>query len=281
LAALPQQHVKLDCMRAFSLMYHDVVAPGAQSTSGISGADADVYKLRQDEFRNHLDAIAKLGPARVRTSTESWTDNPVFLTFDDGGASSVWIASELERRGWRGHFFITTDWIGKPGFLSAQAIREMHAAGHVIGSHSASHPRRISALSPAEIAREWRHSVDVLANLTGAPVTVASVPGGFYSATVADGASAAGIRTLFTSEPTPKCWEIGKCRMLGRYFLQTGMPAATAASFAGGPAGPRVRQQLLWSVKKAMKAAGGDWYVRARVALFDRRSRMQGSDRRG
>ena len=84
-------------MKAFSLMYHDVILPGGFKDSGIQGADADLYKLDRDEFCRHLDAIAKLGA--VRTCTDgSNSDSPVFLTFDDGGASSRWIGEGDSQR---------------------------------------------------------------------------------------------------------------------------------------------------------------------------------------
>src|ERR1700674_4443660 len=98
--------------QAFALMYHDLVPRGGCHTSGIPGADADLYKLDQDDFIGHLEAIRALGADRVKTCLEAVPSTPVYLTFDDGGASAPWTADELERKGWRGHFFITTDWIG-------------------------------------------------------------------------------------------------------------------------------------------------------------------------
>jgi peptidoglycan/xylan/chitin deacetylase (PgdA/CDA1 family) len=259
-------------MKAFSLMYHDVVAPGRFGDSGISGADADLYKLEQPDFRRHLDAVARVAKDRVGIVTDAIDGQSVFLTFDDGGASAPWIARELEQRGWRGHFFITTDWIGKPGFVTAAELRAMHAAGHVIGSHSASHPLRLSGLERSAIAREWRESVQALGESLGAAVTVGSVPGGFYSREVAETAAESGIRTLFTSEPTEQAWQVGDCVMLGRYFVQSGMTPEVAASFAGGPAGPRRKQRTMWKLKKIAKSLGGDLYVRARVAYIGKRN---------
>jgi hypothetical protein len=261
-------------MKAFSLMYHDIILPGAFKDSGIQGADADLYKLDRSDFSRHLDAIGSAAKGRVCTCVEASANQaPVYLTFDDGGASAAWVGSELERRGWRGHFFITTDWIGTPGFVTAAEIRRLSAAGHVIGSHSASHPRRLSALPADEIARQWTTSVHALTDFIGQPVTVASVPGGFYSRAVGEAAAAAGIRTLFTSEPTETAWSIGECHLLGRYFVQRGMPPEIAASFAGGASGPRRRQSLVWKMKKVAKALGGDLYVRARVAYLGKQAR--------
>src|SRR5437016_300230 len=134
-------------MRALAIMYHDVVEHGDFPSSGFPGEGAHVYKLRCEDFERHLDAIRDAIPAdavsRIAARRE-WTGAPVFLTFDDGGISALHPTADLlERHGWRGHFFITTDRIGTPGFLSAAQVRELHARGHVIGSHSASHPTRM------------------------------------------------------------------------------------------------------------------------------------------
>lgn len=258
--------------QVFALMYHDVVPPGGCGMSGIQGADADIYKLTQDDFCRHLDAIGALGKDRVRTCLESPSDAPVYLTFDDGGISALWTAEELERRSWRGHFFITSDWIGQPGFVSAADLRGMAARGHVVGSHSCSHPKRISALPADQIRREWAASVERLSDVLGSAVTVASVPGGFYSRQVANLAAQAGITMLFNSEPTAQPRQAGSCLLFGRYFLQQGMGPEVAANFAGGPGVARLRQAALWKIRKAAKALGGDLYAKMRKSRLARSS---------
>jgi len=77
--------------------------------------------------------------------------------------------------------------------LPAEQIRDLHQRGHIIGSHSCSHPKRMSFCSRAELLQEWGRSCEILAGILGAPVTVASVPGGFYSRAVAEAAAEAGI----------------------------------------------------------------------------------------
>src|SRR4051812_23698238 len=157
-------------MRAHSIMYHDVVENGDFESSGFPGEGAHVYKLRRQDFERHLDAIAAA------------TKDPVLLTFDDGGVSfHTPIASLLEQRGWRGHFFVTTDRIGTPGFLTEQQLRDLHARGHVIGSHSCSHPTRMAALTRSDLDGEWRQSVARLSQILSSEITTASVPGGYYS----------------------------------------------------------------------------------------------------
>src|SRR5678815_3226811 len=192
--------------RAVSLMYHDVVTNGDVASSGFDGPGADIYKLDRGEFAQHLAGIA-LAPSTVDASGTvrggSPTGLPVFLTFDDGGVTAHSNAAPLlEERGWRGLFYITTDRIGTTGFVSASQLRDLLARGHVIGSHSCSHPKRISDCSRTELQHEWGDSVDALEQILGSPVTTASVPGGFYWRLVGPSAAAAGVKILSTSEPT-------------------------------------------------------------------------------
>lgn len=255
--------------RAISIMYHDVV-DGDASSSGFTGAGADIYKLDREEFERHLDSIRR-PPDVVERADGSRV--PLYLTFDDGGVSAhSHIAPMLEKRGWRGHFFVTTDRIGKPGFVDASQIRDLAERGHVIGSHSCSHPPRISACPPAELRHEWRDSVAVLESILGQEVHVASVPGGFYSVAVGEAAAAAGVRVLFTSEPTTRVQRVGECVLLGRYGIWRGMPPSTSGAIAAGALAPRLRQAAWWSIKKAAKAIPGDPYAKLRGALFRRRA---------
>jgi peptidoglycan/xylan/chitin deacetylase (PgdA/CDA1 family) len=259
-----------------SLLYHDVVANCELASSGFPQADAAIYKLTRPEFDRHLEAIAHEVQSREVTLLNSRhqkiPDRALLFTFDDGGVSSMLIADLLEAHGWRGHFFITTDYIGHAGFLAASQIRELHRRGHVIGSHSCSHPPRISHCATAELDREWSQSVKVLSNCLGEKIAVGSVPGGFYARRVAQAAQNAGIEVLFTSEPTSRPRLIGDCLVVGRYSIQQGTSERTAARIARGDAAPRLRQFIYWNAKKGLKRVGGNYYVALRKKLLRDRS---------
>lgn len=261
--------------RVISLMYHDVVERAAHQTSGFGGADAALYKLEPDQFERHLAAISKVVSDRPILVTDLMADTaaparPWIITFDDGGLSSYTsIADRLEMIGWRAHFFITTDYIGAPAFMSRDQIRDLHRRGHIIGSHSCSHPLRFASRPAAELKREWKESVSVLSDLLGARVRIASVPGGQYTRQVAEAAAATRIETLFTSEPTTRCAQVENCLVIGRYAIQRWMTPAVAAGMASGQFAPRFRQWLWWEIKKIAKTLGGDYYLRLRKYRMD------------
>ena len=88
---------------------------------------------------------------------------PTLLSFDDGGVSAYeHIAPMLESYNWVGCFFITTDRIDTPAFVSREQIRDLHRRGHVIGSHSCSHPKKMSECSREELLEEWQRSLSCL-----------------------------------------------------------------------------------------------------------------------
>jgi len=261
-------------------MYHDIIDEGDSfDSSGFPGAGAAIYKLGLRTFQGHLDLISNHVPAppivldisSINHGEEKNLAAPGAwcITFDDGGISA-WenAAGLLESKGWRGHFFITTARIGQPGFLDQKQILDLHNRGHVIGSHSHTHPPRLSALSEKEIASEWHTSLNILREITGEDSLVASVPGGFYSKIVGRTAAAAGIRRLFTSEPVSHPTKLEDCFLLGRYSIKKGATAKTAAALASGAARKVLMMRLEWALLGVAKRLGGQTYLDLRKTLL-------------
>ncbi len=261
-------------MRTVSILYHDVVRFGAFDSSGFLIPGADRYKLDSDEFERHLEAIAGGSCSRPTIWKESppkSQDQQLLITFDDGGVSCHnTIADMLEHYGWRGHFFVTTDFIDTARFLSRQQIRELRKRGHLIGSHSCSHPPQISSCSSSQLKKEWTDSVQKLEDILGEPVNVASIPGGFYSRKVAETAFVSGIRTLFTSEPTTKCRKVDGLFVLGRYGIRRGTSSRVAAGLAAGNWRFQFEQLIRWKAMGILKSVGGRQYAKLRSTLLSK-----------
>jgi peptidoglycan/xylan/chitin deacetylase (PgdA/CDA1 family) len=213
------------------LMYHEVTDD--PTTSGFQRPGALPYTLTRAAFAEHLNAIAGgvLTPELVSelTMQTNGTGNHrhLLLTFDDGGASAMYVADELARRGWKAHFFIITGRIGERTFLKPSDIRTLRGAGHLVGTHSHTHPDIFRSLPRELMTTEWRVSRAILEALLGEPCITASVPGGDISRTVTESAGAAGIRYLFTSEPMLTPERIGDTWILGRVILKAGVSART------------------------------------------------------
>jgi peptidoglycan/xylan/chitin deacetylase (PgdA/CDA1 family) len=249
-----------------ALMYHDVVTEGAEDTSGFPGRDAALYKVTAEQFASHLDAIKQ---SASKSDPPDLPDLPdLTITFDDGGASAMRAADLLEARGFIGCFFVTANCIGTRGFVSDGDIRDLARRGHVVGSHSCSHPLRMGHCSWPQLLDEWTRSRAILCNILGSDVRVASVPGGDFAPQVAEAAAHAGITALFTSEPTRASRKLFGLTLHGRFTIQKWTTAATAAALAAGDWLPCARQAVVWNAKKVTKRLGGEQYLRLRKLLL-------------
>lgn len=260
-------------MQAITLLYHDVVPENHPEASGFLTPGANRYKLTEEQFRRHLDAIEgalsqRPGNVLDAINQQEGAQAPL-ITFDDGGESAYHpIADMLEERGWIGHFLITTDFIGTQGFVTPQQLRELRHRGHVIGSHTASHPARISACPPDQIRQEWKASTAALADILGEAITVASIPAGYYSKEVALGADASGIRALFSSEPQTRAWKVNNCLVLGRYCALQGTSPERVAAILGGNPVSRLLEYTAWNGKKLLKKTAGAGWLRFRARVL-------------
>ena len=284
-------------MRTISLLFHDIFA-GDPDESGFVSAAANRYKLPVADFDAQLEGVAAVrteppilasaleprlpkglngvsyddrsvsaGPPRWgRTRRNpphgSARTTPFAITVDDGGESYyTTLAGRLERRGWRGHCFVSTDFVGERGFLSRSQIRELAERGHVIGSHSASHPARFNTLPFHRIAAEWARSRAALEDIIGQRVDVASIPGGYYSPVVARAACEAGIRVLFTSEPITRVGTSGGCVLVGRFTIRRGDANDLASRLVSAPSGTRARAWASWNAKGLVRPLLGPSYT--------------------
>lgn len=252
-------------MHAVSLLFHDVYAADPRE-SGFASDAADRYKLSAADFNAQILGLAsacRTPPVLITNLIACEAANPFLITVDDGGVSYyTMLADRLEALGWRGHCFVSTDAIGSRGFLDAAQIRELDARGHVIGSHSASHPSRFSACSVDRMQQEWSRSRQVLEDLLGHEVVVASVPGGYYSRTVAHAARDAGLRMLFTSEPITSIHDEQGCAVIGRFTIRRGDGPDTAQRLVLPAPWTRWIAWTAWNAKGAIKPLLGPAYMR-------------------
>lgn len=186
------------------LMYHDVVN-ALHPKSGFQKVGALQYTLDSKAFSEQV--------------TKCSMDYVVF-SFDDGGDSFYTeIANVLEHNNQSGLFFISTQYIDTPYFLTKSQVKELDKRGHIIASHSHTHPRVISELPYNEIVSEWKLSKSILEEIVGHEVTAASVPGGAVSKDVIKAAAEAGYKTLYTSEPTTEVRSEFGVEVIGRYTV--------------------------------------------------------------
>lgn len=248
--------------RVAALMYHDVT--DEPTTSGFQRPGAWAYKLSRQRFDEHLTQLAAAAPAPslVTDVALAGAGDHLLLTFDDGALGARHAADMVARRGWRAHFFVVTGLLGTPGFLAPADVRALRAAGHLVGSHSHTHPDIFRDLPPARMALEWRTSRAVLEDLLGEPCALASVPGGDSSADVFRSAADAGYRFLFTSEPWLYPRRVAGCVVLGRFSVKAQTPPGRVVALAACRGWGRA---LAWRRFTTLLRRTAPWAYRAYV----------------
>lgn len=233
------------------LMYHDIVTPDDKS-SGFQSKNAFEYKVEKQAFE-----------AQVKTLQ----GKDVVFTFDDGGESFYTKAAPiLEKYSLKGVFFISTKYIGTPGFLTKEQLKELAERGHVIGSHSHTHPEIFTKLSKEEIKEEWKLSAQVLKDILGEDGYAASIPNGYTSKEILDAAIQYGFSTIYTSQPTTKRKTYNNGKLIGRYVVLDGMTTDDVVRIVTSK-GTKMKMALKWHVLNLVKKVLGSSYetIKAKV----------------
>jgi len=188
------------------LMYH-AVTPGKIRPGW-------PWAISMQQFRDQLDFLATEGYAtptmgELVAAPQKWTERTAAITFDDGYVDNLAAVEELRARRMRASWFVVTGSIGqKPRWpedgrpagrlLDTSELREMHAAGMEIGSHSVNH-LRLTALDDARLRQELVDSKGALEDLLGTGVTSFAYPYGAWDARCADAVERAGYSAACTT----------------------------------------------------------------------------------
>ena len=122
------------------------------------------------------------------------------LSFDDGYNNNYTNAYKLLKlNGQRGVFYIISGYLGNSGHMNEEQVKEMHASGMEIGSHSKNHPE-LNNLSPARLRSELIDSKSKLETITGANVNSLCYPAGKYSDEVIAAAKETDYKTAVTTK---------------------------------------------------------------------------------
>ena len=127
-------------------------------------------------------------------------------------------------------------------------------------------------MAPNLLLSEWCDSLKILSEILERPVTVASIPGGFYSNAVVEAAIECGVKCLFTSEPVQKIWYESDCAIIGQFSVKRGDTAQLPAEFASNNPVRMFRQYTYWNIKKAAKAISGPIYPWVRSYYLSRKN---------
>jgi peptidoglycan/xylan/chitin deacetylase (PgdA/CDA1 family) len=133
----------------------------------------------------------------------------ISLSFDDGNWSDVEVALPLlKEHNLHATFFIVPGWLGEPGFMSKQELKELVAAGMTIGNHGLQH-HDWTTLEPERLEHEVGQGRRLLEELTGTEVHTVAIPFGAYNDIVLDTLRRQAYEHVFTSDggtADPEAW---------------------------------------------------------------------------
>lgn len=248
-------------MKQIVLMYHDIYRQ-SPAESGFQNSTAIKYKVSADSFEQQVSSINNYLRERKLPLTT------VKFTFNDGGISFLTEAAPiLEKYGFRGLFFISTSYIGSDKFLGIEDIRELTRRGHVVGSHSHTHPDRLTALSPEELDEEWKYSQMVLTEILGETSCVASIPNGYSSEAVLCAMNQEGITDIYSSTPTTTIKKFKNSKTIGRYVVTGNDDISSVLSIISSPI-YRFKLNVRFKCLGLAKAILGDTYLKIRTKII-------------
>jgi len=194
-----------------TLMYHNV-GPDGETYPDLSPS-ATSYFVSRSAFERQLTRITTAGAAFMGADALARFFNPdrgatlrleenrrVLLTFDDGWGDGVRVGGPvLQAAGAQAILFVTTDFLGKPHFLSRADLGRLDPRTFRVGSHARSH-RMLSLLDEDEIRSELSDSKAFLEDALGYEVDTISIPSGAVDRRVRRIAAECGYRFVFDSE---------------------------------------------------------------------------------
>ena len=183
------------------LMYHELEVPGRPLCQADPGYRR--YVVSGSAFRSHLAHLKSLGYQGISSgdALEGIQGRQVVLTFDDGSETDLKVAAPLLASvGFRATFYVTAGFLGLPGFMTEQQLRELSAGGFEIGCHSLTHPY-LTELDSGGLHREIVEAKEKLEQVVGHAVKHFSCPGGRFDDRVVAKVKDAGYSSMANSEP--------------------------------------------------------------------------------
>ena len=250
------------------LMYHGL--HGGPEDPGVYDA---VYSVVPRDFEAQLDWLAANGYRTVRLrdlDSPGQSGRRTVITFDDGDISNLQVAlPALIKRHMVAEFFVTADFVGRPGRLAPQDLRTLAEAGMSVQAHGCSH-RYLNELSLAEVEEELSHSKYRLEAILDEPVTALALPGGRGGERERALALDLGYVDVLGSVPgRNRRWSRGQ--YLQRLAVTRGIPLANFAGMVSGrgvlPLAMQARYHALAWTKRLL---GNQRYEHFRTWMLDR-----------
>jgi peptidoglycan/xylan/chitin deacetylase (PgdA/CDA1 family) len=178
------------------LLYHHV-RPGSTSALFVSPEMFDkqleylqYYGFHTISFTDLADYFQKGKPLPL---------HPIIISFDDGWENQFEYGSPiLQKYHDTATFYVVTDYLDRPNFMTTEQLRTMVAAGMAIGCHTRSHPY-LTSLGGERLWNEIAGAKKIL-ETDGFKIDTFAYPYGEYNQKIVAMVQAAGFRTARTAD---------------------------------------------------------------------------------
>lgn len=126
---------------------------------------------------------------------------PIILTFDDGYEDAYTTAfPALQKEGMKAVFYIVSQFVNTPAYVTTEQVKDLDKAGMEIGSHTINHAD-LSKQTETQQLRQLTESKQFLEQLIGKPVTAFCYPSGKYNETTLALDKKVGYTSATTTHP--------------------------------------------------------------------------------
>ena len=155
----------------------------------------DIYSVSPAIFASHLQILADSGYNSVLPNelydylvhNAALPDKPFMISFDDSRTEHYTIAApELEKRNFRGAFFIMTVTNNKKNYLTNDEIAELSDRGHSVGLHSWDHVMTTQYSDSSIWEKQVYAPKKKLEDMIGKPIEYWAYPNGVYNKDAAE-----------------------------------------------------------------------------------------------
>ena len=171
------------------------------------------YAVPPAEFAAQLDYLAQEDYARARKGKQELPAKPVILSFDDGYEDN-WrvVLPMLQERGMKAVFYVVTNDIGQPGYMTWDNLFDLEHSGMEVGSHTANHIP-LTTLTPTEQRDELRLSKLLLEWRGMGTIYSFSYPNGAYDDSIVTMLAEENYLTAVTGEAGLNTFETNPYRL--------------------------------------------------------------------
>jgi peptidoglycan/xylan/chitin deacetylase (PgdA/CDA1 family) len=166
------------------LCYHNI-----KDFTDQAGEMTKTYTVKPKNFEGQIKAIYDAGYHSILPNQlynylaygDPLPEKPIMITFDDTRGEQFSIgASEMEKYGFKGVFFVMTVAINRPNYLSSEEIKKLANAGHEVAAHTWDH-HMVTKYKGDDWNLQLLKPKAKLEKIIGKPVTSFAYPFGLWN----------------------------------------------------------------------------------------------------